>query len=688
MKTKRHFLLSLFLSSVIINTFCQEIPKREIDLEKFANAIFSQPNTEANYNQIYESLFQYYRNPLDINKANKEDFAALYFLSPLQINELMKYRNQNGDFISEYELQAVPNFDLNTIEKLLPFVSIKRNENITNLKQSLVNSDQHYLICSYEQTLEPPKGFVVADSLTNQKFLGNRGRYFLRYALQKRQHTSFGFTAASDVGEPVAWNPANKQYGMDFYSGHLAFFNRGKIKNLTLGDYNVMIGQGLVMSAGYFLGKGAETVTTIKRGNAGIRPYAGSLASGFLRGIATTLELGNFEMTSFMSHKRLDGNITFDTLNASTTDNSVGTALYYSGLHRTKTEIKNKETISQKIAGTHLVFNSNNKNLRLGVNAVYTNFNPAISNQKSYYPYFYKGNEFFHVGSEFNYYWENLNFFGEFSHASTGGNAFIAGLVASLMPTIDFSMLVRNYDGNFYSFYGNSFGEISSNRNEKGIYWGIKFIPTKNIVVNGYFDKFVSPTSSFRTGASSDGFGYLLRSELLYSKTISFQLQYREEQKMLYQSAENAYFLSIYRNFFGLLNYEFEKWLDFQSRIQFTNYKYVANSKGFAIMQDINFKIHKKLKVTARFSIFDTEDYASRAYVMEKNPLWSFGLQPYYGVGTRNYMQIQYKMNKKLDIWLKLARFDYRFQDAISSGINEISGNSKTEFTAQLKYDF
>ncbi len=80
--------------------------------------------SDFDYNTLFERLELYYNKPLDLNKADAEDFAELGILTDLQLGSLVRHRNETGDLLSVYELQAVPNFDLATIQQLVPFVKV------------------------------------------------------------------------------------------------------------------------------------------------------------------------------------------------------------------------------------------------------------------------------------------------------------------------------------------------------------------------------------------------------------------------------------------------------------------------------------------------------------------------------------------------------------------------------------
>ena len=59
-----------------------------------------------------------------MNKVKREDLSELQILSDIQINNLLKHREKNGNLINIYELQSINGFDLETIKKISPFVYV------------------------------------------------------------------------------------------------------------------------------------------------------------------------------------------------------------------------------------------------------------------------------------------------------------------------------------------------------------------------------------------------------------------------------------------------------------------------------------------------------------------------------------------------------------------------------------
>src|SRR6218665_1388553 len=121
LKNKQYCLLSgiIFLAYL---SHAQTRPQPEINLNEFIQRIFPLQQENINYEDLYENLFQLFQNPIDLNTASYEELSSLYVLSVSQIKNLLAHRQQYGDLLSIYELQAIAGFDLKTIQDFLPFL--------------------------------------------------------------------------------------------------------------------------------------------------------------------------------------------------------------------------------------------------------------------------------------------------------------------------------------------------------------------------------------------------------------------------------------------------------------------------------------------------------------------------------------------------------------------------------------
>jgi len=684
--------ISMFFGIGIINAQPNE---RVIDLERFVEYLFQVQDIDVSYEDLYESLYLLYTNPLNLNNTNAEELTAIFLLTPNQINNLLDYQEQYGRLLSIYELQAVPDFDEQTIRNLLPFVSVNETgvqADNRPLFQRIVSEENNYFILRYQQILEEQRGFTSPTINSNgeqaSRYVGDPSKYMGRFRVSHSKDFSLGFTFEKDAGEQFRWDRDSKTYGIDYLSYHLHLQNKGKFKTLALGDYQVQMGQGLVFGAGFNPGKGAESITTVRRGTTGIRPYASVLETGFFRGAASTVSLGDFEVSGYYSRLNQDASIRNDT--TFTEFDEFISSIQDQGLHRTRSEIAAKDRILENSYGASIVYNGPSKRYQFGGNILNTHYSlPLFRLPNNYNQFEFSGDQNLIYSLFGSYLWQNFNLFGEVAQSSSGGVGAVAGFMTSLSRIVDFSMVFRNYQKDFHSFYGNSFGEGSRNINEQGVYWGIKIAPSRRLFFSAYYDKFRFPWLRFRTEAPSDGYEYLARFNYRPSRTVLLYFQLRQEEKQLTIGPDNKNLNLLEtgrkNNYLLNLDYSANRWFNMKSRVQYSNYTLAGDyTEGIALIQDFNFEFWK-MKLSTRFALFDTDDFENRQFVYERDVLYAFSIPAYSGQGTRNYVLLQYNHTKKLNFWIRYARFGYRNVESVGSGLDESEGNTRTEIKVQMR---
>ena len=209
----------------------------EIDLEQFSEYLFQVQDENIPYEDIYESLFLYYTNKLNLNKVGRSDLESLYILSPGQLTSFFDYRERFGNFISINELQAVPLFDLQTIRSLIPFVTIQESyTDNRSVLQRIIDEENNYFLLRYTQRLEKQLGYtsatpldtalianeqgVVVDTAVTapQRYLGSPAKIYGRFRTSHKNDFSLGFTFEKDAGESFAFT--DRKAGFDFVSYH------------------------------------------------------------------------------------------------------------------------------------------------------------------------------------------------------------------------------------------------------------------------------------------------------------------------------------------------------------------------------------------------------------------------------------------------------------------------------------
>ncbi len=694
--------LTILLLLICFNTLAQN---EEIDLEAFAERLFQVQDEDVAYEDIYESLLLYYSNKLNLNNVEPEELASLYILSPSQLSNFFAYRDQFGEFLSINELQAVPEIDLGTIRLLLPFVTVRESLTDTRpLIKRILEEENNYLLLRYTRRLEEQLGYTpalpldttfirdendnVVDTLTSppSRYEGSPNKIYGRFRTSHRNDFSLGFTFEKDEGERFSFD--NNRSGFDFYSYHLLMENKFGFKKIMLGDFQMQVGQGVVFGAGFNAGKGAETVNTTKRNSLGLRPYTSVLESGFFRGVGIARQQGDFEFTIFYSDVKQDGNIQSDTT-FSEFEEFVN-SIQNTGFHRTPNELASRDRIDEQSIGAVAEY-SPHRRLTIGLAGLNSQYSRPLQRRPNNYNQFeFKGDHNYITSLYGHYTWQNFTFFGEAARSKSGGIGAVGGLVASLSRTVDVAMVLRNFDRDFHSFYGNALSENSRNINEKGTYWGIAIKPSRKHRINAYYDRFEFPWLKFQTEAPSVGQEWLVRYSHLPSRQVTLYVQARQQKRQVTVPEDNLNILAdqIKRNYIFNIDYAMRSWLKLKTKVQSsTQDENAVFTKGFVIVQDVNFEVWR-LKFNTRMALFETDDFDNAQYVYESDVLYAFSIPAYNGTGTRAYAMVRYDPIRNISVWLRYARFTFRDRETVGSGLNESEGDTSTEIKAMLRIKF
>ena len=152
----------------------QTYPDRGLDPERLVDELFPQQQLDINYPELYESLLLRLSDPLDLNKATVEELRALMILNECQLQALARWRSENGDLLSVYELQAIPDLELATIMKLVPFVRVRDRATVLNshFLQRVARDGDAYLVIRSGRTIERQQGYT-GDTDAAKRYAGS-----------------------------------------------------------------------------------------------------------------------------------------------------------------------------------------------------------------------------------------------------------------------------------------------------------------------------------------------------------------------------------------------------------------------------------------------------------------------------------------------------------------------------------
>lgn len=634
--------------------------------------------------ELQDRLTYYHKHPINLNNTNPEELKNLVFLSPLQISNFFEHIRKNGKLLDIAELQSIADFDLLTIQRLQNFVTLDEQAAIEKINlQNLLHKGDNDLIMRYGRVIEKSKGY---QALPGSRYLGSPDRFLFRYRYTYSNRVSASLIFEKDAGEYFFNGP--KQYPFDFVSGHVAILNSGRIKKLVLGDYSLQFGQALTLWSGFSFGKSPD-VASVAKSDIGLRPYTSANEFAFLRGLASTINLvKNVDFTPFVSHRKLDAS-----LSNLPNGEQVLSSINETGLHRTQNEINNKNTTEQLVYGGVLQYRQ--RELAVGAVAYHTAFNKAFASSNYLYRQFdFTGKELSNVGLHYNYTYKNFYFFGELAHALGAGSALVNGVLMSLSQTASAVVLYRNYQKNYHNFFNQATAEASGAQNENGFYAGLNINPNKKWSIQLYGDYFKFPWLRFRVDAPSDG--YELLSQIAYTPNKRTKVLVRYKSEIKEQNTD----LSVPFNYLDQVkreNYRLDvkwglgKWVNLQNRIEVVQYE-KGDTKpefGYLAYQDLSYSPRSsRISGSIRLAYFNTASYNSRIYAYEDDVLYSFAFGLYNGKGLRGYLNLKYKLAKKLDVWARYAAFNYDDVQTVGSGLDEIGGSMKSEMRLQLRYQF
>lgn len=678
----------LFLTFFIIKPAIAQViePITPIAEQQLENITENNEDLETEDDSYLQQMVQYINNPLNLNIADAAELRQLRILTPIQVQSFILYRSLVGKLVDVYELQAVPGWDVNTIQKIRPYINVSLQVSpVRTLKSRLFNGN-HSLLLRVSQVPELSKGYLLDSSMAINFYPGSPQKLLFRYKYAYKNLLQYGIVAEKDAGEQFF--RGKQRQGFDFYSAHLFARKAGVIKSLAIGDFTVNLGQGLIQWQSLAFKKSVDVIN-IKREADVLRPYNSAGEINFHRGIGVTFAKRNWQLTLFGSYKKIDANFVSDT---SQSHNDFISSLQTSGYHRTKSESADKGVQQQLAFGGNISWRF--KRLYLGVNGIHYKFKlPLIKPAEPYNKYALHGNSFGNYSCDYGYTFKNFHFFGEAAFSSGFDRALINGLILSASSHVDLSLLYRNISKSYQSLYTSAFTEGTYPTNESGFYTGISIRPDNYWRIDAYADFYRFPWLRYRVDAPSNGSDYLIQLNYKPNKLLEIYTRYHTESKSINANPAQLTLSPVLqqpkKNWRTQISYKINPEVTLRSRTELIWFNEINPEQGFLIFFDYIYRpLLKPFAGIIRLQYFETEGYNSRLYAYENDVLYSFSIPVFYNKGYRYYININYDINKKISLWLKWAQTLYEDRMLVGSGLDEIRGNTKSEIKIQAMYKF
>ena len=702
-----------------------EIPRDVIEQRIEAASDQLGDDSSVDLTSLFDKLSDHLKDPIDLNHTDAQELNGLILLSDVQVSAILEHIRREGKLLSLYELQTINGLDAATIEVIRPFITVRENEKSTraSLKEILTNGSSELLFRS-TMNIEERKGFMdrknifgkeyydpdgealpdygnstVRDSLraNNKVYLGSPYRLYTRFRFRYRQNVSFGITAEKDEGEQFF--KGKQSQGFDYYSAHLFLRDFGRLKALAIGDYQAQFGQGLTFWNGLAYSSKSSFTMNVKRNALGLSPYTSVNENLFLRGAAATYALGkNVEVTGFFSRKRIDGNVQgITSLNdslGSQVEEVTFSSFQEDGFHRTPTELSKKDGISEQIVGGNLRYKR--RSFSLGATAAHVMYDADLQpNSAPYNQFNFNGKTNTTAGVDWNAMYRNLTWFGEGSMSANGGMAMNTGVLVALDKRVSMSLLYRNYGRDYHGLYSVAFSEGGSPWNEHGLFTGLEIRPNRYWTFNAYFDQFSFPWLRYLTDGPNAGFDWLAQLNWKPSRGVELYVRARHQDRAKDTAEDIDGIDNLVRveqtNYRVNATYKVSPSVSLRTRVETVDYQRGSSplEHGFLIYQDfVHRPMSSPIETTLRFALFESASYNARLYAYENDLVGVFSIPPYYGRGIRVYAMLRITPLRRVDIWLRYGAWIYNDQTVISSGLQEIPGNTRSDLKLQLRWKF
>lgn len=652
-------------------TFAQ-VDTTYLNTEDILEELIDETSEESDNSELFDRFEFFINFPVDINTADLTGLLQLPLIDISTANLIIEHRNKFGPFFSVQELYAIKDLPLETVHKLLPFVTVQKKpvETITEKPADRIPipelSNLRFNIRSrFLNDLQTRRGF------TEQRYFGSKLKNYNRILIRQGSNYQIGFLTDKDPGETSF---------TDFTSFHLMIKDIEFINTIVLGDYLLEFGQGLALWSPYAITKSTDAIYPTQKNARGLRPYTSSTEANFLRGGAATVQIDNFLFTAFYSQNKFDANI----------DSESGfiTSRPVDGFHRTESELLRKNSAEEKVFGSVIQYNP----LSL-TNVGFVFYNVNLSNPLIPSSTFgMTGDSFKYLSFFYDVIYKNIKFFGEFAY-DMKSVASVNGLQFSVTRDFSFITAFRNYPRNYSNYLGSGFGErAGATSNEIGFYTGFRWrIPLG--LLNVYYDKFKFPYRTSTIVSPSDGDEILAELVLKPLKKTETKIRFKYEHKDVSQTIDNL--RQVTKRLRQSLRFEIAhhpaNTIRLRSRAEYNYFRISENNlkeDGLLIFQDIRFSGLRDLVLYGRIVFFNTDSFNSAVYEYENDLTGVMTNLPVFGEGVRWYFIARYKVLKSLTISLKYSETYKPKERFLSSGNNLISNNIDNRISFQLDMNF
>ncbi len=639
--------------------------------ETITEKLLEEQEESSEQSALLEIILNLQEHPLNLNSVNLQKLEAIPGLPPGLALEIIQYRKKHGPFKSKIELLLVQSVNTEIFEYLQALVYIP------SVRPKVVKRNKLSWRSRVSNRSSQPEEVENAGYENSSEKIYNRLRFDINNIIQG------GLLLEKDSGES-RWDDLRLYYlSMEISKN---FF-------MLIGNYQLEIGQGLVLWGPYGFSKSAASVYPTKKRERGIKGYSGVDENASFWGGAGTLTAGPFQFIAFFSRNKLDA--------TPVSENEVS-GLVQTGFHRTENEKSKKDLISESVFGGRVRY-INPEGLSIGVTGYFSAFNKLLYDTDFTRNRFkFRGKENSVLGIDWAWSKDNFILFGEVARSQNGGLALISGAQIDY-GSMQLAFLYRDYQKEFQNLHGFGFGDSNgTTQNETGYYTGLKYKLTTTSNLSVYYDIFKHPWSTYFNPQPTEGQEFLAQIEQKLNKQWQLTFRFRskhgqETQKFADELTRiKPETIAKHKTQWRLqLEYRVSPRVRLRSRFEYVKYRQkryaftgdITKDDGIMMYQEIRLQPKSQLQILGRLSFFETDSYDAAIFQYEHDLPGMVTNQALLGRGNRWYLMVKYKPVKFLQLSVKYSETFHNDLKANDNDPTKIRGkiDRKTGFQIEMK---
>jgi hypothetical protein len=285
-----------------------------------------------------------------------------------------------------------------------------------------------------------------------------------------------------------------------------------------------------------------------------------------------------------------------------------------------------------------------------------------------------KGNNYKNTSIDFSTNIASGFLFGEAAVDRKLNSGFIVGMLKSIDTRLDVAFIYRNISKEYRSFQSNAFTQNIDANNERGRFININFRINSKTKIEAFSDRYINTWPQYYNDGVRRGNIISIQYSWDPSKKTGFYLRLQSKEKNNNVRLDNnkTNLLGIERISNCRIHFSFSPHnsLTVRHRTELSLFsgEFQQTERGFLSFIELIYKpMLKAYSISARISAIETGGYNSRIYAYERDILYYYAIPSLYNVGYRNYILLNYKITKHLQIWLKWIQAKQTINSSLST---------------------